>query len=235
MPGAANSEAAAAANRAARHAAAEGADGRARVLPPALTPVIGRERELADLDALLQAERLVTVAGPGGIGKTTLALEAARCAQQRYREGAAFCDLSALRDGLHVAGAIASACGAILRDDGDPAAALGAALKASSLLLVLDNCEHLVGDVAKVAGTLLRSAPGLRILATSRRRLGVSSEVVYRVPPLDSAAVTLFAQRAAAVNPDFALTEVNADDIARIAGGWTASPSRSNSRPPKCD
>ena len=208
-------EAAAAANRAARHAAADALEARSGALPPPLTAVIGRERELGELDALLRAERLVTVAGPGGIGKTTLALEAARRAQQRY-DGAVFCDLSALRDGAHVAGAIASACGAIVRDDRDPVGALAAALHAASLLLVLDNCEHLVGDVAKVAARLLRTAPEVRIIATSRRRLGVATEVVYRVPSLDADAVTLFAQRAAAVNPDFALTEANTADVTRI-------------------
>jgi len=227
-------EGAAEANRAARNAALEDAGtGEFGCLPSPATAVIGREREVGDVHGLLQSERFVTIVGPGGIGKTTLALQAARTAQHRYANGASFVDLSVLSDGALVAGTIASARGLLLRTGGDPLAALGTALKTSSLLLVLDNCEHLVSDVARVVQRLLFACSRITILTTSRRLLGAPAEAVYRVPPLaapaasegetltaaragESAAVALFVQRATAVNAEFALSDGNAACVARI-------------------
>jgi predicted ATPase/DNA-binding XRE family transcriptional regulator len=204
--------AAAAAAKAARNAAAD--EPAAGALPVPLTAVVGRAHEIAELHALLAGARLVTVLGPGGIGKTTLALKVGR---ERYGGRAVFCDFAALTDGALVASAVASALGAPLRDDRDPDASLAAVLGAASVLLVLDNCEHVVADVARLASRLLSACPNLTILATSRRVLRVAGETVYRVPALAGAtAVDLFVQRAAAVTPSFALNDENAGAVARV-------------------
>ena len=228
--GRAELEAAATMSRAERNAAE---DARAGDLPAPLTTIVGRADEVRELLSLLAAGRFVTIAGPGGIGKTTVALEVARKAQGRYTDGVTFCDLSTLRDGDLVASAIVSGRGLMLGRDRDPLTALVAALKRSLALLVLDNCEHLAAHTAAIVRELLRACPNLSVLATSRRRLGAPSEVVYRLQPLTTpppgddehltaeraagaAAVTLFAQRAGAVDPQFALSDLNAADVARI-------------------
>ena len=223
-------EAAAIANRAARNASE---DARAGDLPAPLTTIVGRAGAVRDLLSLLASGRFVTIAGPGGMGKTTVALEVAREARIRYADGLTFCDLSPLRDGNLVASAVASARGLMLGQERDPVAGLTAALRASSALLILDNCEHLIAAAAAIVRELLRACPQLSVLATSRQRLGAPSEVVYRLQPLatpapgddehltaeraaDAAAVTLFVQRAVAVHPPFSLSDRNAADVARI-------------------
>src|SRR5580692_7052458 len=208
---------------AARAARADGGAFRKGNLPQTLGAVVGRVREIAELDAALRGHRLVTVLGPGGIGKTTLALEAARLADARYADGTYFCDLSGLADGTLVAGAIAAARDVRLRADADPIDALALALRSSDMLLVLDNCEHVLEDTARIVATLLRACPKLTILATSRQRLAIAGETTFRPPPLATPlldddeqlsaadavtfpAIGLFVQRASAVNPGFALT-----------------------------
>jgi predicted ATPase/DNA-binding XRE family transcriptional regulator len=201
-------------------------------LPAPLTPLIGREAELAALDALLasDATRLITLVGPPGIGKTRLALALAAEHQHRYANGAVFVDLAPLHDAELVAGTIATTLG--LREDGrqPPLERLTQFLAARHLLLVLDNYEHVLG-AAPLVTTLLRAAPGLRALATSRVPLHLSGEQRYAVPPLalpdaqvaptvavvaSSAAVQLFVARARAVRHTFTLTQANAAAVAEI-------------------
>jgi predicted ATPase/DNA-binding transcriptional regulator YiaG len=190
-------------------------------LPVALTSFLGRERELADLQRLLDTARLLTLSGTGGVGKTRLALEAARAASGRYPDGVWLVELAALavpagpgpvpphggallvpgdapsRDRLGTTGParwadapalVAEAVAATLRvraPPGQPLAdALAAALQSKGVLLVLDNCEHLVDACARLAELLLRACPGVRVLATSREPLGIGGEALYRVPPL---------------------------------------------------
>jgi predicted ATPase len=177
-------------------------------LPAQLTSFVGREADLARIRALLGSARLVTLTGPGGAGKTRLAIEAAAHAGTDV----SFVDLSAAAE---VPGAVLAALGlresGLLPSTGGPteaAARLVAALAGRSLLLVLDNCEHVITEAARLAHRLLAAAPDLRILATSREPLGITGEALHPLPPLDiEPAVRLFADRAAAVRPDFAVTE----------------------------
>jgi predicted ATPase/DNA-binding SARP family transcriptional activator len=192
-------------------------------LPAPLTDLIGREGELAEVRAALAASRLVTLTGPGGVGKTTLALAAARelapqerpalaTAREPVPQGtpalAGEVRLVELAGAEDVAEAVAAVLG--LRDDAAAplAARLGRALAAKRLLLVLDNCEHLVDQAAELVAALLRAAPGLRVLATSREPLGVTGERIRVVPPLpEPAAVRLFTLRAN-VPPDEAVATI---------------------------
>ncbi|MDV7355903.1 protein kinase [Rhodococcus oxybenzonivorans] len=205
-----------------------GADGN---LPLELTSFIGRRRELTEAKAKLSDARLVTLTGIGGVGKTRLALRVAADVRRGFADGAWLVELGELHDESLLVDVVAAALG--LRDG--PASLLKDTLvdflAARRILLVFDNCEQVVGAVARLSETLLRSCPNLRILATSREPLGIGGEVVLRVPPLtvpDSArppslqamprydAVTLFADRAAAAVPGFELTEENTDTVALI-------------------
>ncbi|RKT67366.1 putative ATPase [Saccharothrix variisporea] len=179
------------------------------VLPAQLTSFVGRGEEVRLVGKALDEARLVTLLGPGGAGKTRLAVEVAAT-----RPGDVFfVDLSPLGAGGDVPLAVVTALG--LREDGRRAARaprerLVAALSGREVLLVLDNCEHVVEDAAGLAGALLVACPGLRVLATSREALGVTGETVRPVPPLpavdgSSPAVALFADRAVAVDPSFRL------------------------------
>ncbi|HEX2042878.1 MAG TPA: BTAD domain-containing putative transcriptional regulator [Acidimicrobiales bacterium] len=175
-------------------------------LPARLSSFIGRHADLSRAVAALEHNRLLTLTGPGGAGKTSLAIEAARAAAPAYPDGVWFVALAGVTDGARVPLTIAEALGIA-----DPALAprelVGAWLAPRQVLLVLDNCEHLVDACAGLVEHLLRSAaPGTRIMATSREALGVPGEVQLPVPPLgDADAVALFADRAASVDPGFAL------------------------------
>lgn len=200
-----------------------------RRLPAQLTRFIGRDGELARIGALLARERLVTLTGPGGAGKTRLAIELAHAnadarvdansrvsarvnvyANVYARAYASVClvELAPLTDPSQLPYALLTALG--LREgfrtpSGDATDRLLAALEDRELLLVLDNCEHLVEDVARITGLLLGACPGVRILATSRESLGITGEVLCPVPPLSAEpAARLFLDRAAAVRPGFA-------------------------------
>ncbi len=202
-------------------------------LPAQLTSFVGRAADLATVTDLVREHRLVTLTGSGGAGKTRLALQAGSDLLEAFDDGVWFVDLAPLTDASLVPAAVAAALGV-----GDiPGRALSDTLaehvEAQTVLLILDNCEHVVDVASGLVDHLLRHAPGLRILATSREALGVPGELAWRVPSLSTpepdAALTaaaagsyesvqLFCDRAAAQRPGFALTDDNAEAIARICG-----------------
>jgi len=201
-----------------------------RGVPARLTEVIGREHVLAALSARLQRFRLLTVVGPGGIGKTTVALALAKAASGRHADGECFVDLAPLDDASQVPNALAVALG-IAAPEPCPWPALEEALAGRELLIVLDNCEHLVAAAATLAERVLRAAPRVRILATSREPLEAESEAIYRleglaVPPLEPApalddalafpALRLFVERAMASDDDFRLSPASLAATVRI-------------------
>jgi len=198
-------------------------------LPTPLTSFVGREQERAALAPLLRKRRLLTLVGTGGVGKTRLALQLAHEVKDAYTDGVCFVDLAALAQPDLVAPALASSLGIAEHDGQTPAATLVQALRTRQLLLVLDNCEHLVQAYAEIVDALLRSAPRLRVLATSREPLGVEGETTWPVPPLSLArpeaaaedqatsdAVRLFVERAQAVRPEFLLSEDNLTAVMAI-------------------
>jgi predicted ATPase len=213
--------------------AALGPDGpdRLRSLPGEASSFVGRERELADLSALLRGTRLLTLVGTGGAGKTRLALELARGAEGSYPDGAALVELADLVDAGLVAGAVAASLDVHALSGQNPVDAVAEFLGPRSFLLVVDNCEHLLAPTAALIDALLRSAPRLTVLATSREPLRVPGEVVFRVPSLGVPnperamevdelaryeAVRLFVERAVAAAPQFTLDDENGADVARI-------------------
>ena len=185
-------------------------------LPAPLNSFIGREKEIAEVRGLLERSRLVTLTSTGGTGKTRLSLQVAAECLDRHPDGVWFVELAPLSDERRVSQAVASALGAT-EDAGRPMMeSLVKHVKEKRLLLVLDNCEHLVRAAADVAKQLLTAAPGVRILASSREPLHVSGEVTYSVPALPTAqAIRLFVDRANAANPAFHPTEA-AEPIAEI-------------------
>ncbi len=205
--------------------------GRRTNLPGALTSFVGRDAETTEVARALARSRLVTIAGPGGAGKTRLALFVA-ARMDGFRDGVWFVDLTPLRDPALVAVQAAAAVGldaASLAVTGRPTLeALTDLLRARQILLVLDNCEHLVDAAAALAHHLCVGAPGVTVLATSREILDVPGESVVRLagldPPADltmaqvarSGAGALFCARAAESSPGFALTEANAAAVASI-------------------
>ncbi|NTU79505.1 MAG: tetratricopeptide repeat protein [Chloroflexales bacterium] len=200
-------------------------------LPFALTSFIGRGRELVEVQRLLATTRLLMIAGPGGSGKTRLALEAAAGVLSAYRDGVWLVELAALADAALVPQVVAAALG-VREVPGQPLVqTLAQSLYAKQLLLLLDNCEHMVDACARLATTLLQACPQLRILATSRERLQVPGEVVWLTPALalpdpeharsladllHVEAVQLFIDRAQAVAPSFQWTDQHASALARI-------------------
>jgi predicted ATPase/DNA-binding SARP family transcriptional activator/tetratricopeptide (TPR) repeat protein len=178
-------------------AAAEGGN-----LPRQLTSFVGRERERADIARLLVRARLVTLTGPGGCGKTRLALEVAADALAHVPDGAWFVDLASLSDPALVAQAAALAVGVPIPASRSALEALVAHLATREALIVLDNCEHLIEACACLAEEVLRAGPGARVLATSREPLRCADEVAWLVPSL-AEAERLFCERAAAARPGF--------------------------------
>src|SRR4051812_21264153 len=200
-------------------------------LPADASSFVGRSRELTELESLLKRTRLLTLAGTGGVGKTRLALELARRVEASYESGAALVELAAISDARLVPDAVAAALDVRPLPEQQPVDAVIDFLARRTLLLVIDNCEHVLAATAAFADTLLRAAPQLTILTTSREPLGATGEVVFRVPSLDIPdperpqpperladyeAVSLFVERAAAASPGYVLDEENADDVARI-------------------
>ncbi|HEY3364975.1 MAG TPA: tetratricopeptide repeat protein [Symbiobacteriaceae bacterium] len=196
-------------------------------LPTPVTSFVGREQEAREVERLLKATRLLTLTGPGGCGKTRLALEVAtRVAAEAARE-VWLVELAALRDAAEVAPAIAVALG-VRAPAGDPLPAVVTHVGTRQSLLILDNCEHLLETCVAAAHQLLRGCPHLQVLTTSRQALGVAGETVWQVPPLSvpdglsSAApeqydaLRLFADRARLVQPSFALLDQNLPAVVAI-------------------
>ncbi|SEB42890.1 Predicted ATPase [Amycolatopsis tolypomycina] len=207
-------------------------------LPAQLTSFVGRDGELRQVAELLARARLVTLTGPGGTGKTRLAIEAAAAAAAQAGP-VAFVEL-APHGSADVAGAVLAALG--LRESSrggpqDPVERLVSALRERPVLLVLDNCEHVVDVTARLAARLLAACPGLRVLATSREPLGITGEQLAPVPRLavpppgtpvirarEFAAVRLFAERAAASDPAFALDESTIGDVQHVCAALDGLP-----------
>ena len=202
-------------------------------LPFALTSFIGREKELDEIARLLHDHRLVTLTGPGGIGKTQTALQVVTSLSETAVGAVFFVALSPVGDSALVAAAIAATLGVQEVRDRPLLQTLAAYLKSKALLLILDNCEHVITDTAVITGTLLNACPRLRILATSREPLRTAGEYTYRlpslsVPALDTSrglgaaealsfgAIELFSDRARAVDHRFTLTDENASVVADI-------------------
>ncbi len=207
-------------------------------LPPQLTSFIGRERDLAALRELCLTHRLVTVIGTGGTGKTRLMLHAAAELNDEYTDGVWLVELAPIGDAALVPQAVSRALGAIDEPGRDTVDVLVDFLRAKSLLLLIDNCEHVIGEVAALVHRLVTSCPGLVVLASSREALAVPGESVYQLASLGipariadvhedqgatwlaeaaaSDAVRLFVDRATAIMPTFALTPPDARAVVEV-------------------
>ncbi len=200
-------------------------------LPPALTTFVGREQALTQVREAASTSRLVTLIGSGGTGKTRLAIEAASALTATFEDGVWLVELAPLADAALVSSAIAGALGARAEGDVPPLTLIEAVLRGKRALLLLDNCEHVIDEAAKISQALLRALPELHLIATSREALGVEGERLYRVPSLTmpgaeevrsaadvlaSEAGALFVERARTVAPGFALTATNSAAVARV-------------------
>ena len=200
-------------------------------LPQQTTSFIGRERQVAEVEALLGKTRLLTLTGAGGSGKTRLSLQVAADLLDGEGDGVWLVELAALSDPALVPQAVADVL-RVKEQAGQPIRrTLVEALKPKRLLLLLDNCEHLISACASLAADLLRACPGVHLLASSREPLNVAGEQTYRVPSLSMPdpkqaqtaeglsqfeAVRLFIERAQAVQPSFAVTNANAPAVAQV-------------------
>ena len=205
-------------------------------LPNPLTSFVGRESELETVAGLLAANRLVTLTGVGGVGKTRLAIEAARRAVADHADGVTFVDLAPLNDASLVPAIVAAAIGIRERPGTQPLESLAGQLRARALLVVLDNCEHLKEACADLTRLILAGSPGVRFLATSREPLGVPGEVDHPVQPLGlvdgagpeairaSEAVQLFLARAHAARPGLTEDDASLDVAARICADLDGLP-----------
>ncbi|HEY2308189.1 MAG TPA: helix-turn-helix domain-containing protein, partial [Streptosporangiaceae bacterium] len=198
-------------------------------LPVPLTSFVGREQDLARLEGLLGQARLVTLTGPGGAGKTRLALEFASGVLGRFPDGAWLVELASLSDVSLIAAAALSAVGAPGQAGRPAMDTLTDFLIRRRTLVVLDNCEHLLDGCAELVGRLLSACPDVKVLATTREAMNIPGEVSWKVRPLtipdedcavdglqSSEAVVLFTDRTRAVEPDFEITTQNAGAVTQI-------------------
>ena len=213
------------------HARAEPAPAHPGDLPQLSNALIGRERDVAEIEALLFRRRLVTLVGTAGVGKTSLSLQIGANLRARFRDGVRFVELAPL-DRAELAGeAVAAVFGLPVHGERPATDAIATFLQSRQVLLILDNCEHVIAAAAKLAHTLLQTCPGVSLLATSREVLSVAGEHVYPVPLLDvpprstgltaaramqHSAVHLFVERAAAALGRFSLTDATAPIVAEI-------------------
>ena len=183
-------------------------------LPARTDSFLGRERDMEAVASAVGESRVVTLCGPGGVGKTRLALEAAAHVADRYRDGVRFCDLSAHGRPTDVDRAVAAAVGVRERAFRRVSDQIIADLASRRLLLVLDNCEHLAGTVGRLVERIVQHTTGVDVLATSRERMGVGGEHIWSVEPLDAtSAAGVFVDRARAVHPGVAADD---DSVAEI-------------------
>ncbi len=204
-------------------------------LPRMLTSFVGREAEIAEILALVERHDLVTVVGPGGVGKTRATLQAVVPLLDRFDDGVWVVRLAPLSSENDIPAAIARDMGLRLASKDDSLEALVEMLRDKHALLVIDNCEHLIEPAARVIGTTLRECPKIKVLASSRQSLDVAGECVYRLDPLglpiqedlghlsaadamQSPAIRLFVERAATLDRRFTLNDDNAPAVAEIAG-----------------
>ncbi len=186
-------------------------------LPVQLTSFIGREKEIAEIKALVNSTRLVMLTGSGGTGKTRLSIEVGTQLLPAFRNGVWLIELAALSDESQIIPVLAQAF-ELQEIPFRPLASLVMDyLRNKKLLLILDNCEHLVAACARLADDLLHQCAGLKILASSRESLGIAGEVAYHTPSLaNSESISLFVERAHAANPKFVLTDSNTASVAQI-------------------
>jgi predicted ATPase/DNA-binding CsgD family transcriptional regulator len=205
-------------------------------LPAEVSSLVGRGPQIAAVLDGLRASRVVTLTGPGGCGKTRLALRVATLAADRFGDGARLVELASLTDPALVPASVAEALGVSERDAADPVAGVVRVLADRELLVVLDNCEHVLGSAGRVVVMLAGQCRRVRILATSRERLDVPGELVFPVPPLElpedgsvravaaSEAGSLFVTRARAASPAFALTVGNSAAVAEVCSRLDGMP-----------
>ena len=216
--------------------AAETAAGGVHGFPAVLTSFVGRAGPVREVADMLAEQRLVTVTGPGGVGKTRLAGQVARAVAARFADGAWLAELAPVGDAAQVPGVVAAAL-RVREQPGVPVAeAVARVLARQQLLLVLDNCEHVIGAAAELCAGLLAACDDVRVLATSREPLSVAGEARYRLGPLSvpgtgdpadaggSEAVALFTDRARQADARFALTGETAPAVARLVAALDGMP-----------
>lgn len=199
-------------------------------LPRQLTSLIGRQPVLAEVAALMRKAPLVTLVGSGGVGKTRISLQVAASLLDRFEDGVWLIELAPLSSGDYLPSTVAQVLGIPLRG-GDPLESLVSKLRSKNALLIFDNCEHLVEATRGIVAAILRGCAQIRVLASSRQSLGISGEATFRIPSLPTPdavtnlagadagrypAITLFAERAAAIDDRFVLSDDNAAVVGEI-------------------